>query len=78
MKKLLIISLFAFCFANGYSQNETPQQRYEQFKRQAKENFESFRKKANELYAAFLKQAIQSFASHTKAERRNRTSYSLT
>lgn len=61
MKKFFAISAFVFCFANGYSQNETPQQRYEQFKRQANENFESFRKKANEQYAAFLRQAWEQY-----------------
>lgn len=61
MKKFFAISALVFCFANGYSQNETPQQRYEQFKRQANENFEFFRKKANEQYAAFLRQAWEQY-----------------
>ena len=61
MKKILISSLFVFGVSTCYSQNVTPQQAYEQFRKHANEEFDDFRKKANEQYAAFLKHAWEQY-----------------
>lgn len=61
MKKILVSLVLVISTAPCYSQNVTPQQAYEQFRKHANEKFDDFRKKANEQYAAFLKHAWEQY-----------------
>ena len=64
LKKIIYASVL--CIASmfapvGFLRAQTPQERYEAFRRQARQQYEDFRSKANQQYADFVKQTWQRF-----------------